>query len=70
MAPRKTKGLAYVLKELYEIENVPEEERDTDEYVNLTMTAILKRIEAAKKKVAPLPVEEEGPYRAWSAFRG
>jgi len=70
MAPRKTKGLAYVLKELYELENVPEEERDTDEYVNLTMTAILKRIEAAKKKVTPLPVEEEGPYRAWSSFRG
>ena len=69
MAPRRTKGLAYVLKELYELENVPEEERDTDEYVNLTMTAILKRIEKAKKKVDP-PVEEEGPYRAWSAFRG
>jgi hypothetical protein len=70
MAPRKTKGLAYVLKELYELENVPEEERDTDEYVKLTMTAILKRIEKAKKKDAPVEVEEEGQYRAWSAFRG
>jgi hypothetical protein len=75
MAPRPTKGKAYMLTQLYEAENVPEDDRDTDEYTKLTINQILKRVDRARlKPAAEAKVEDEDEddsvYRAWSAYRG
>lgn len=72
MAPRNTKGKEFMLQQLYEVENVPDDLRGTDEFTNLSINKILKRIEATKKTPSPAPPTEsdDGHYRAWSAFRG
>ena len=72
MAPRPTKGKNFMLEQLYEIEDVSEELRHTDEYISLTVNQILKRISIAKKTMEQSKpqdaVEDERPYRPWTAF--
>lgn len=69
MAPRKTNGRAFMLKQLYEAENVPEEDRDTDEYVKLPVNEILSRIDKATKKTAPPDEVVYHTSHGWSGFR-
>ena len=72
MAPRNTKGKNFMLEQLYEAENVPEDLRHTDDFINLSVNQILKRIDIAKKAAKPPAVKEEEdddrPYRPWTAF--
>lgn len=72
MAPRPTKGKAFMLSQLYEAEGVPEENRGTSEYVSLTVNNILKRIEASRCVPKPSIVEassdDERGYCAWRGF--
>jgi hypothetical protein len=73
MAPRPTKGKNFMLEQLYEVENVSEELRHTDEYIGLTVNQILKRISIAKKATDQSEPQhavedDERPYRPWTAF--
>ena len=48
---------------------IPEEDRDTDEYVKLSVNEILSRIDKATKKTAPPDEVVYHTSHGWSGFR-